>query len=108
MERASIAQLEQLIEEQYPELDLEDQLVQLEQTPDRFQVYLSLLLPLENVHQKPRYHPEGDALYHSLQVFELACQERPYDEDFLTAAWIRWSIRRPSCAICSAGKSRCR
>jgi predicted HD phosphohydrolase len=86
MERASIAQLEQLIEEQYPELDLEDQLVQLEQTPDRFQVYLSLLLPLENVHQKPSYHPEGDALYHSLQVFELACQERPYDEDFLTAA----------------------
>ena len=32
------------------------------------------------------YHPEGDALYHSLQVFDLACEESPYDEDFLLAA----------------------
>ena len=23
-----------------------------------------------------KYHPEGDALYHSLQVFDLACDER--------------------------------
>src|SRR5262249_23473968 len=45
-----------------------------------------LLLPLENVKQSPRYHPEGDALYHSLQVFELARDERPYDEEFLLAA----------------------
>src|SRR5262249_36382979 len=34
----------------------------------------------------PRYHPEGDALYHSLQVFELARQACPYDEEFLLAA----------------------
>ena len=27
--------------------------------------------PLESVKQNPKYHPEGDALYHSLQVFEL-------------------------------------
>jgi HD superfamily phosphodiesterase len=45
-----------------------------------------LLLPLENVRQDPRYHPEGDVLYHSLQVFELARDERPYDEEFLLAA----------------------
>jgi hypothetical protein len=32
----------------------------------------SLLTPLHRVHQHPRYHPEGDALYHSLQVFQLA------------------------------------
>ena len=36
--------------------------------------------------QSPKYHPEGDALYHSLQVFELARDERGYDEEFLLAA----------------------
>lgn len=33
---------------------------------------LELLLALDGVAQSPRYHPEGDALFHSLQVFELA------------------------------------
>lgn len=32
----------------------------------------SLLDALAGVRQSPRYHPEGDALFHSLQVFELA------------------------------------
>ena len=45
-----------------------------------------LLLPLENVQGSPVYHPEGDVLYHSLQVFELARDRRPYDEEFLLAA----------------------
>jgi HD superfamily phosphodiesterase len=45
-----------------------------------------LMLPLENVKQSPKYHPEGDVLYHSLQVFDLACDELPYDEEFLLAA----------------------
>ena len=53
---------------------------------DRFQIYESLLLPLENVQQNLKYHPEGDALYHSLQVFDLARDELPYDEEFLLAA----------------------
>lgn len=34
-----------------------------------------LLLGLDGVLQSPRYHPEGDALFHSLQVFELARRE---------------------------------
>ena len=33
-----------------------------------------------------KWHPEGDVLYHSLQVFELARDELPYDEEFLLAA----------------------
>lgn len=33
---------------------------------------LELLLSLDGVRQDPRWHPEGDALYHSLQVFDLA------------------------------------
>jgi len=32
----------------------------------------SLLAALDGIQQSPRYHPEGDALFHSLQVFELA------------------------------------
>ena len=36
--------------------------------------------------QHPTRHPEGDALYHSLQVFELGRNQLPYDEEFLLAA----------------------
>ncbi|AZZ92001.1 HD domain-containing protein [Hahella sp. KA22] len=40
------------------------------------QEYLSgLLWDLDGVRQPVRYHPEEDALYHSLQVFELAYAE---------------------------------
>lgn len=53
---------------------------------DRFTLYRVRLAPLEAVKQKPPAHPEGDALYHSLQVFELARDARPYDEEFLLAA----------------------
>ena len=55
-------------------------------TVDRFRTYELLLLPLEHVAQLPEVHPEGDVLYHSLQVFELARQELPHDEEFLLAA----------------------
>ena len=53
---------------------------------DRFRVYLQLLLPLEQTKQSIHHHPEGDALYHSLQVFVLARDQLPYDEEFLLAA----------------------
>ncbi len=53
---------------------------------DRFTIYKLRLEPLESVKQNSRTHPEGDVLYHSLQVFELARAERPYDEEFLLAA----------------------
>jgi putative nucleotidyltransferase with HDIG domain len=33
---------------------------------------LELLSALDGVQQSPRFHPEGDALFHSLQVYELA------------------------------------
>jgi hypothetical protein len=53
---------------------------------DRFAIYRMRLGPLESVKQNARSHPEGDALYHSLQVFELAREVRPFDEEFLLAA----------------------
>ncbi len=86
IERASIAQLEQLLATEYPGLSIDDRMRELEDSPDRFQLFYSLLLPLESVKQHPKYHPEGDALYHSLQVFDLACDALPYDEEFLLAA----------------------
>jgi predicted HD phosphohydrolase len=86
MERATIAQLEQLLEQEYPELELDEAIAEIDDRVDRFQLYQSLLVPLENVREDLRYHPEGDVLYHSLQVFELARDELPYDEEFLSAA----------------------
>lgn len=86
IEKASIAELEDLLEREYPQLSLEEAVVQAESQVDRFQIYQMLLLPLEQVKQSPRFHPEGDALYHSLQVFDLASRELPYDEEFLLAA----------------------
>lgn len=53
---------------------------------DRFTIYKLLLVPLEAIKQSPVTHPEGDALYHSLQVYELAKSARPNDEEFQTAA----------------------
>lgn len=86
IERASIAELEELIARQYPDLDLEEAIESVENQVDRYQLYEALLLPLENVKQNPKYHPEGDALYHSLQVYSLACDALPYDEELLLAA----------------------
>lgn len=57
-----------------------------EEPLDPFQVFRVLLMPLDHVQQNKKYHPEGDALYHSLQVFDLAREELPYDEEFLLAA----------------------
>ena len=86
IERASIAELEGLLQREHPDLPLEEAVLEAESRVDRFQVYEMLLLPLERVKQRRDYHPEGDALYHSLQVFELARQRLPYDEEFLLAA----------------------
>jgi hypothetical protein len=71
---------------EYPDLELDEAIVAAEQKVDRFQIYEMLLLPLEKVKQSPKWHPEGDALYHSLQVFDLACDALPYDEEFQLAA----------------------
>ncbi|MCH9654080.1 MAG: HD domain-containing protein, partial [Planctomycetes bacterium] len=59
---------------------------EVEQSVDRFLIYRMLLLPLSGVKQSKKNHPEGDALYHSLQVYDRACDELPYDEEFQLAA----------------------
>jgi predicted nucleotidyltransferase len=86
IERASIRELEELIREQYPEIDIDAELEEQDEAVDPYLLYRMMLLPLEKVKQNPLYHPEGDVLYHSLQVFEQAKFCRPWDEEFLLAA----------------------
>lgn len=86
IERASIAELEQLLRKEYPDVDIDGAIAEQQEAVDPYQVFRLLLLPLETVKQNPKWHPEGDVLYHSLQVFEQARDERPYDEEFLLAA----------------------
>lgn len=86
IEKASIAELEAALRAERPDEDLDRAIESVEDHIDRFELYRLLLQPLERTKQSAKYHPEGDVLYHSLQVFELARQARPYDEEFLLAA----------------------
>jgi hypothetical protein len=86
IERASVRELEELLAREYPGIDVEEEMQTVAAAVDPYQIYRMLLLPLEVVQQAPQHHPEGDVLYHSLQVFELAREHRPYDEEFLLAA----------------------
>jgi hypothetical protein len=86
IERASIPELEQLLAQEYPDVPLDQAVLDAESKVDRFQIYRMLLLPLEQVKENRRFHPEGDVLYHSLQVFDLVRDESPYDEELLLAA----------------------
>jgi len=55
---------------------------------DRFDRIAELVRVLENVKQDPVKHPEGDVLEHTLQVFDRVHDERPFDEELLTAALV--------------------
>ena len=86
IERAGIAELEELIAREYPDTNVEEELADRADAVDPYHVFRILLLPLEKVKQSPKWHPEGDALYHTLQVFEKAKDAQGYDEEFLLAA----------------------
>jgi aryl carrier-like protein len=86
IERATTRELEELIAREHPEVNVADALAEQAEAVDPHQVFRLLLLPLERVKQNPKWHPEGDVLYHLLQVFELARDARPWDEEFLLAA----------------------
>ena len=86
IERASIAELEELLRKEYPDVDLDAEPGDVEFEVDPYLEFRRLLMPLEDVKQSPVHHPEGDVLFHLLQVFELARDCRPYDEEFLQAA----------------------
>lgn len=88
IERATADELDKLLqlEHEVTADQVAASIDEMDSRPDRWNVFLSLLVPLERVIQNPKYHPEGDALFHSLQVFELARDEAAYDEEFLLAA----------------------
>ena len=66
--------------------DFEAEVEGIEAASDRFEVMADLVAALENIRLESSEHPEGDSLYHSLQLFDLAVKEQPYDEEFLSAA----------------------
>jgi predicted nucleotidyltransferase len=86
IERASTPELEKFLQHEYPDIALDAELERLDDHIDPYEIYRLLLEPLERVKQNPQWHPEGDALYHSLQVFELAREHRPWDEELILAA----------------------
>jgi hypothetical protein len=87
IERASIAELETLLRQAYPDLNLDDEeKIEGVAMIDPYPLFKLLLMPLEKVHGSSLYHPEGDALYHSLQVFERMRDARPYDVELMQAA----------------------
>ncbi len=85
MEKASIQELEKLMAKEYQTTNLSEELQQYADSTECYEMFKLLLLPLETVPGGP-YHPEGDILYHSLQVFDLAKQGHGYDIEFLQAA----------------------
>src|SRR5205823_4015121 len=62
IERASIAELEALIRREYPDVDVDGAIAEQEEAVDPYQMFRLLLLPLEQVKQNPKWHPEGDVL----------------------------------------------
>ncbi len=78
---------------------------------------LELLLALDGVRQDPRYHPEGDALYHSLQAFTFARRET--DDRVLWAAALFHDVGKaitspdhdktgaPTCSMGSSARASC-
>lgn len=88
IERANLTELETVLQQWYPglDIDIEAQGLGIGDEPIDTDMLRLLLAPLESVKQNAAYHPEGDALYHSLQVFELARAEREWDIDLCLAA----------------------
>src|SRR5207237_2428110 len=58
IERASVRELEELLEREYPGINMDQEVNQESGRMDPYQMYRILLLPLEDVQQPVRYHPE--------------------------------------------------
>lgn len=83
---STVLPAEPLPAESYDQFSDDDSAYESDLSESRFDQYLALLEPMDRVRLNRDTHPEGDLLYHSLQVFELAKDARPWDEDFLIAA----------------------
>src|SRR5450755_1888466 len=65
IERASVRELEELLTQEYPDLRLDEELAD-QGVDDPYPLFRIFLLALESVKQSAEYHPEGDALFHTL------------------------------------------
>ena len=54
--------------------------------PEPYATFRMLLAPLAHIRMPPQTHPEGDALYHSLQTFVAVADAAPYDLELMLAA----------------------
>jgi len=77
-------ELEAELRRERPSADLDAELLGLHDGSERLEYFRLLLLQLEEM--QPIDETAGDLLHHALQAFDLAAAERPYDEEFLTAA----------------------
>src|SRR5437667_574644 len=65
IERASVRELEEMLGQEYPDLRLDEELAD-DGVNDPYPLFRIFLLALESVRQPPEFHPEGDALFHTL------------------------------------------
>jgi hypothetical protein len=79
-----LRELEAYLLHERPTADLDAELIGLDADSGRLEYFRLLLLQLEEM--QPVDVTAGDLLHHSLQAFDLAAGERPYDEEFMTAA----------------------
>jgi len=79
-----LGELEAELRRERPKADLDAELLGLDAGSDRLEYFHLLLLQLEEMH--PAEETAGDLLHNALQAFDLAAAERPYDEEFMTAA----------------------
>ena len=54
--------------------------------PEPYATLRGLLAPLAHVQMPKADHPEGDALYHSLQTLAIVAEAEPYDLELMLAA----------------------
>jgi hypothetical protein len=78
-----VGQLHEMLHQDGP---VEEELAGLSPLGDRFEIIEDLAYSLEQVKLDRREHPEQDALFHALQLFDRVLEHSPYDEELLTAA----------------------
>ncbi|MEE9404850.1 MAG: hypothetical protein V3V20_08150 [Algisphaera sp.] len=90
IERADVSDVIALVEREHPDAspthNAQEAADETATQVDVAFMYRLLLEPLAGVAQSKTHHPEGNALYHSLQVFCHAIHAAPYDHELVAAA----------------------
>ena len=86
IERASIAELEQLLAREYPDVSLDQAVLEAESQVDRFQIYEMLLLAAGEREGESQVSSRGRRPVPQPAGVRPGPDELPYDEEFLLAA----------------------